>query len=309
LKFQHVKKLEAKLQEQRSLDAMEKHKREALLLSRSRSRAISLGDFAPQESVWREALERFKAARPDLQEEASPPLAVEVAELEGKSFKVVQEARLPGGTKQRALIPLTWGHSASEFVYPGPNQGFAQVALAHSAKLAGKKATLFLASRSHRNTQRAEGLGARVKEVEHGTIQNLTQRATQYCADTGAELLELGMHSGGFVWLMHQQLSERIREVFGEPPQRVWVAAGSGTLLTALRHLWPQTEFMVVQVGRTVAEEQLSGLNGRLFVAPEKFQEEAKDPPPYPSNPNYDAKVWQFVRLHGKEGDVIWNVA
>ena len=46
-----------------------------------------------------------------------------------------------------------------------------------------------------------------------------------------------------------------------------------------------------------------------FYIAPEKFYEKAKLPPPYPSVPEYDAKVWQFVKNHGKPGDYIWNVA
>lgn len=48
--------------------------------------------------------------------------------------------------------------------------------------------------------------------------------------------------------------------------------------------------------------------NARLWVAPEKFEQPAKSPPPYPSCDNYDAKVWQFVSRHGSDGAVIWNV-
>jgi hypothetical protein len=44
-------------------------------------------------------------------------------------------------------------------------------------------------------------------------------------------------------------------------------------------------------------------------VAPEKFWETALSQPPYPSVSSYDAKLWQFVQQHGREGDFVWNVA
>ena len=44
-------------------------------------------------------------------------------------------------------------------------------------------------------------------------------------------------------------------------------------------------------------------------MAPEQFQDAALLPPPYPSVPNYDAKLWQFVLQAGQAGDYVWNVA
>ena len=39
-----------------------------------------------------------------------------------------------------------------------------------------------------------------------------------------------------------------------------------------------------------------------------RYSEFAKDLPPYESNLNYDAKVWEFVKKLGKDGDYIFNV-
>lgn len=46
----------------------------------------------------------------------------------------------------------------------------------------------------------------------------------------------------------------------------------------------------------------------KVYKAPEKFDQKAKNPPPYPSAAHYDAKVWQFVKKHAKKGALIWNV-
>jgi hypothetical protein len=63
-----------------------------------------------------------------------------------------------------------------------------------------------------------------------------------------------------------------------------------------------------VQVGRTIWPDQVEGKRVQLYVAPEKFGQLAKSQPPYKTVPWYDAKVWQFVQRHGKNGDYIWNV-
>lgn len=93
------------------------------------------------------------------------------------------------------------------------------------------------------------------------------------------------------------------------PPKRVWVVAGSGTLLSILYRVFPTSQFGVVQVGKKIWPDQLELDRTQLYVAEEKFFEVSKQPPPYPSVATYDAKVWQFVLQHGENGDLVWNVA
>lgn len=62
------------------------------------------------------------------------------------------------------------------------------------------------------------------------------------------------------------------------------------------------------QVGKKVWPDQYKGMDAKLFEAPERFQEDARRQPPYPSVRNYDAKLWQFVEQHAEEGDYVWNV-
>ena len=91
-------------------------------------------------------------------------------------------------------------------------------------------------------------------------------------------------------------------------PRRLWVVAGSGFLMSVLHHIWPDTEFMVVQVGRKIYPDQLEKIKHQFFVAPEPFADNALRQPPYDTVPWYDAKLWQFVEQHGEDGDYIWNV-
>jgi hypothetical protein len=83
-----------------------------------------------------------------------------------------------------------------------------------------------------------------------------------------------------------------------------------GFLLDLLNSIWPDTEFMIVQVGKQIWTEQLQRTKRhQLFIASERFTDYALKQPPYRTIPWYDAKLWQFVELHGKSGDFIWNVA
>jgi hypothetical protein len=46
----------------------------------------------------------------------------------------------------------------------------------------------------------------------------------------------------------------------------------------------------------------------RVMAAPEKYEQDARYPPPYPSCGNYDAKVYQFMKKLATPGALFWNV-
>jgi len=261
----------------------------------------------PKEQIqkWEEALEKYSTTV------TNPPVQIVLVQhQQGFQIPVVRDDFLKAGSKQRALIPILKNHAAKEFVYAGPIYGYAQVALSYTAKLAGKKATLFLEKvpQRHPLTQIAVGLGANVMEIEHGYLKKVQEEAEKYCANCGAENIPFGLYAPEFLWTLKTQI-QRALPLDLKEPQRVWVVAGSGTLVSALHEIWPNSEFLIVQIGKWIRQEILAGMKHQLFIAPERFQDDAQVPPPYPSSPNYDAKLWRFVEIHGQEGDLIWNVA
>jgi hypothetical protein len=86
-------------------------------------------------------------------------------------------------------------------------------------------------------------------------------------------------------------------------PAEVWSVAGSGTLTRALQMAWPRARFYAVAVGKEPDA-------GRAVVmrAPEAFDQAAREPPPFPSCDNYDAKAWRFMRDQAVDGALFWNV-
>jgi hypothetical protein len=212
---------------------------------------------------------------------------------------VVRDDMLPGGTKRRALPVLMNG--AGEYVYASPVYGYAQVALAHVARESGKRATVFCARRSvrHARTLEAEAAGARIIEVPCGYMSVLRARARQYCAVSGAELLPFGLNTPAFI----EALADIARSLKVNPPE-VWTVAGSGVLTRALQLAWPGARFFAVQVGAVP-----NAGRAEVIKAPERFEQDARLLPPFPSCSNYDAKAWQFVRLFARPGALFWNVA
>ena len=116
---------------------------------------------------------------------------------------------------------------------------------------------------------------------------------------TGAALLPFGLD----VPIVRDGIAEVAANI-GINPAQVFTVAGSGTLTRALQQAWPNAEFIAVQVGKSPQVGR-----ARLIIAPEKFEDDAKIKPPFPSCSNYDAKAWRFIRQHAEPGALFWNVA
>lgn len=207
-------------------------------------------------------------------------------------FHVVRDDRLAGGTKRRALAALL--REPAEYVYASPAYGYAQIALAHAARAIGGSATIFTAKRAtpHARTREAMRAGAKVLMVPHGYLSHVQAQARAYAATVGASLLPFGVDTPEAITALAAAAA-----ALSIQPAEVWCAAGSGTLARALQLAWPTAQLCIVQVGRNVAVP-----GARRYVAPERFEDDAKELPPIPSCRNYDAKVWQFLRRHGAPG-------
>ncbi len=228
-------------------------------------------------------------------------LLPEIREHDG--ILVVRDDLIEGGTKVRVAPRLL--SSSDEWVFAGPAQGYAQLALAIACEEQGKRAVFFTAKRSKPLplTMRAMVHGLRVVQVPYGRISHVQAKARAYCEASGATFIELGLKLPG----MEDALVELASALPIEPPAEVWVTAGSGTLCRALGRAWPGAAMNAVQIGMTPHLPE----GTRLFVAPEQFSERFSGPePPFPSAEFYDAKAWRFVSEHARRDGraLFWNV-
>lgn len=221
-----------------------------------------------------------------------------VIEKHGKLY-VLRDDLIKGGTKRRVMLPILKG--ATEFVYASAAYGYAQVALAYACREAGYRATIFTAKRNemHARTLEAKSAGAKIVMVPHGYFSNVQAKARAYAQAASAKLLPFGLDCPE----MRAGLRTLARGLDFQPCE-VWTVAGSGTLTRALQSAWPSAAFFAVRVGAAVDAER-----ARVFDAPEKFEQDAKIKPPFPSCSNYDAKAWRFIQAHASEGALFWNVA
>lgn len=215
-------------------------------------------------------------------------------------FSVVRDDLLPGGTKCRALEAIML--PGREYVYAGPAQGFAQVALAETARRIGARATVFVAKRKdpHPLTRKARDAGAKVYLVPHGYLSNVQSKAKRYAADMGAELLPFGINRPDCL----QAIADAARAIMPSP-EEVWSVAGSGVLTRALQGAWPDAAFHAVVVGK----QDIDTGAARRWNYPLAFEKNARVRTPFPSVANYDAKGWEVMLKHGAAGALFWNVA
>jgi hypothetical protein len=248
----------------------------------------------------------------------NPTICIKPLAVGDKNFVLIDDGVLIGGTKQRLLGKFVGTVDFSEFVYAGPSIGIAQLALAYACSLWNKRATVFLNSHSSNvdpYTKLAIQYGAQIRYAPRVSGRTLadTQAASKAYCDKRKRclLLPFGLKSDPgeiFFDVFREAIVAALPKEL-EPPKRLWITCGSGFLFSVLHSIWPDTEFLIVQVGRTIWQDQLDGKKAKKFIAPERFGEMAVLPPPYNTPSRYDGKLWQFVLEHGKDGDHIWNCA
>ena len=254
----------------------------------------------------------------------NPPLIIDSYKLiDNSTINVIDDGKLLGGTKQRALIRFVdYYKDYDEFVYAGPSIGFAQVALTIACVKMNKKITLFIQNTLDyipNLTFWCQTLGANVF-IYYDKLSNIEESAKYYVEtkETKPFLIPFGLESPIYTNFLYEELLRVIPPELN--PKRLWLVVGSGTLLRVLARIWNKTEFFPIQVGKQIWEDQYdpevwTRMGGRERIdqlkAPQKFFESVygKNLPPYESVANYDSKVWQQVVKYAKDGDYIWNVA
>lgn len=250
-----------------------------------------------------------KVSLPEI-DQLNPPVEISTYTFAKVKFRVVRDDLLLGGTKQRIVKDLFQAHPEG-IIYPGPETGYAQIALALGAKLSGSRVKILTREvrPPTKQTVLASQLGAEIIEYRgnQGNLKALKEHAEKIAKTEGMYLPKLGFEGEHFKESMIKALDESL-DLDRKFPHKFWIVAGSGTLALTLHDMFPRATFNVVQVGKEVdwLFKDLPRVN--FFKAPENFWDPAKDPPPYPSLSTYDAKLWQFAK-NDLEGSIIWNVA
>ncbi len=259
----------------------------------------------------------------------SPPIEISRIQLfNDHAVHVIREDLLPGGTKQRAIIPFLEDlirKDHHQFVYASPFCGFAQIALAFAGGHLNKQVTLFCETVKgdagkpdyfHEFSLFAQSLGAHL--VACDDLADAEQKAQIYARQNQAFLLPLGFNHEIFLAHYSEALSAQfkvLKQKLDFSPKVLWLPIGSGTLARLFRKVLP-TDIILKCVDVRVLPSsdqriaQIKNLSNVEFYRSDlSFHEESEILPPLPSNKYYDAKIWSFITRLAEHNDIWWNVA
>ena len=254
----------------------------------------------------------------------SPDVELSTVKINNQKIFVVRDDYLQGGTKQRAAIPFLNYYKEKgikEFCYASPFSGFAQIALAISANICGVKSRIF-AEHDPKTKSISEFSIKALKYSKVDLFDSLFEasKASIQYATSNANIMEipLGFDDEIYKTFLIQELQKQwdiICKKINFVPKRIWLPLGSGTLIRSFRKFLPsdiQVNCVNVNIldkndKRIINVKNLNNIN--YFESKLLFEQKCDNLPPIPSNPFYDAKLWDTITSVGLNGDLWWNVA
>jgi hypothetical protein len=254
---------------------------------------------------------------------------------------VLRDDLLPGGTKSILLDSLLINHhDVNELVYASPCYGGFQIALSIFCKNNNKKATIFCAKRTmrHPNTEICIQNGANVIEVPYGYLSVVEKHAREYvsrktmCQTTDAEggvlgaplvplKIAFGANSPENINIIASRAKcviESFHTTYGTPPDELWCAVGSGTLINGIIQAVNEMQckgsegtacplkIYGVQVGKEFKGS--NSPNVTILVYPKPFEYESKLKIDFPSMKNYDLKAFELCLEYNKNKSIASNI-
>jgi hypothetical protein len=284
---------------------------------------------------------------------------------------VLRDDLLPGGTKSILLDSIinggktlsdpqlkgnqvpTYNDDVNEIVYASPCYGGFQIALSIFCKNNNKKATIFCAKRKirHPNTETCIQNGATVVEVPYGYLSVVEKHAREYvrAREPGVVLkIAFGANSPESINIIAsraKRVIERFYTTYGTPPDEIWCAVGSGTLISGIIQAVAEMQgaqcfcqalptwemghmgdapcskgsegtacplkIYGVQVGKEFKDTNYP--NVTILVYPKPFEYASKLKVNFPSMPNYDLKAFETCLEYNKNSHdnkkvLFWNV-
>lgn len=198
-----------------------------------------------------------------------------------------------------------------EIVYAGPSKAGGAYALAVGAEECGIRSRLFLSGKEL--PPHAQDLPKSVTvHLMRASLAGVTHSANKHIKRRfgKAVLIPFGADDPDYCNMLYEDIVDdpTVQPLIEMKPKRIWMAVGSGALLSVFMRIFPETYFHAVQVGKKLKPELRSHPRVTTYWAPERFNHDATTQPPYKCVTNYDAKVWQFLLTKAEEGDVVWTV-
>lgn len=197
--------------------------------------------------------------------------------------------------------------TGTTFGYAAPRFGHAAMAIAAVCNDIGHRAVFFApASKKitgHQAIVRTYDADLRFARIP--AMPTLNAWIKKWAKDKGyihlpMGLMDVPMVTANLVWWFDQYSQK-----YGEPEQ-AWCAVSTGTMLRAMLIAWPECDVQGVAVARNIKE----GEKGRARIVSYKreFYKQADVTPPFSTTLNYDAKAYEHMLRHGRDGALFVNV-
>ncbi len=221
------------------------------------------------------------------------------------SFKVVDDGEFQYGTKAKMADFYVSQLKKDAIVYCAPRTGYAPYSLCYLAKKYNKKLYLVMPASEkaseHQLTAIEEGgipLFVRIPAMPTANIW-----AKKFAEKIGAEFAPFGLKSEMVVAGGVRVFYDNFKDM---DIKTMWSVFSTGVLSRTLQIALPKTEFNAVAVARNIQDGELGRAN--FYSYDKAFTKDARFKPPFDCVLTYDAKGWEMLKSHGKQGDYFWNV-
>lgn len=240
----------------------------------------------------------------DLTKDYKHDFTFTVKQIEG--FNVIDDGEFEFGTKAKMGDFMISQVKEDAMVYVAPRTGYAPFSLCYLAKKYNKKLYLIIPASK-------EASEHQLTAIEYGGIPIFLRIpamptaniwAKQFAEKIGAKYLPFGLKHemvvAGGVRVFYDNFKDTNIE-------EMWTVFSTGVLSRTLQIALPDTTFNAVAVARNIQDGELG--RAKFYTHDRPFLKESRIVPPFDCIQTYDAKGWELMKKHGKEGDWFWNVA
>lgn len=240
----------------------------------------------------------------DLTKDYKHDFTFTVKQIEG--FNVIDDGEFEFGTKAKMGDFMISQVKEDAMVYVAPRTGYAPFSLCYLAKKYNKKLYLIMPASK-------EASEHQLTAIEYGGIPIFLRIpamptaniwAKQFAEKIGAKFLPFGLKHemvvAGGVRVFYDNFKDTNIE-------EMWTVFSTGVLSRTLQIALPDTTFNAVAVARNIQDGELG--RAKFYTHDRPFLKESRIVPPFDCIQTYDAKGWELMKKHGKEGDWFWNVA
>ena len=221
-------------------------------------------------------------------------------------FKVVDDGEFEYGTKAKMADYYMSQVKKDAIVYCAPRTGMAPLSLSYLCKKYNKKLYLFMPASKEASLHQLLAIerGATPIFVRTPAMPTLNIWAKKFAEGINAEFAPFGLKHelvvAGGVRIFYDNFKDTNIE-------EMWSVFSTGVLNRTLQIALPTTKFNAVAVARNIQEGELG--RAKFYTYDKAFLKPSRIEPPFDCIRTYDAKGWEIMKQHGKEGDWFWNVA